>query len=138
MKHFIKIITVLAIALTLTACAKTHQLYNANTIIPTAQRTTLENTGKQIEKALQYKRWEIKSHKPGVIEADIHVRRHSAAIKIEYSEKRFAINYVDSVNLKYNQARGKIHRNYNRWINMLESEILYYLKNTNTESHQPH
>ncbi|TON39841.1 hypothetical protein CGH62_05725, partial [Vibrio parahaemolyticus] len=58
--------------------------------------------------------WTIEEVSPGVLIAKIHVRTHSAEVKIPYNNKYYSIIYLNSVNLK--ASDGKIHRNYNRWV----------------------
>lgn len=56
--------------------------------------------------------------KPGQIVGNTLVSLHKARIQIDYTEKFYAITYLESENLLYKE--GKIHRNYNRWINNLD------------------
>ena len=64
---------------------------------------------------------------PSQIQASINVRqRHLARISVDYSPFGFLIRYRDSQGLEYED--GKIHRNYNRWVNSLRAEILHQLK----------
>lgn len=65
--------------------------------------------------------WIMTETKPGVIRGELFVRSHRAVIDIPYSYKSYSINYVDSENLMEND--GKIHRNYNRWVNNLDVDI---------------
>ncbi len=65
--------------------------------------------------------WTIEETSPGVLIAKINVRSHFAEVKIPYSNKYYSIIYLNSVNLK--ASDGKIHRNYNRWVNNLNVDI---------------
>ncbi|GEA22213.1 hypothetical protein [Vibrio harveyi] len=65
--------------------------------------------------------WTIEETSPGVLIAKINVRSHFAEVKIPYSNKYYSIIYLNSVNLK--ATDGKIHRNYNRWVNNLNVDI---------------
>ncbi|HHB1592414.1 TPA: hypothetical protein ACN976_000518 [Vibrio campbellii] len=65
--------------------------------------------------------WTIEEVSPGVLIAKINVRSHFAEVKIPYSNKYYSIIYLNSVNLK--ASDGKIHRNYNRWVNNLNVDI---------------
>ncbi|WDZ73326.1 hypothetical protein PWW31_07710 [Vibrio harveyi] len=65
--------------------------------------------------------WTIEETSLGVLIAKINVRSHFAEVKIPYSNKYYSIIYLNSVNLK--ASDGKIHRNYNRWVNNLNVDI---------------
>ncbi|EKO3867896.1 hypothetical protein P0E20_001849 [Vibrio harveyi] len=65
--------------------------------------------------------WTIEETSPGVLIAKINVRSHFAEVKIPYSNEYYSIIYLNSVNLK--ASDGKIHRNYNRWVNNLNVDI---------------
>ena len=59
----------------------------------------------------------------GLIEAEIMVRtRHRALIEIPFSGSHYSIIYKDSHGLGY-ERRGKIHKNYNKWVTMLSATI---------------
>ena len=58
---------------------------------------------------------------PGLIEASINVRTHKATVSIPYSAKGYSIEYKDSVNLGH--KGNNIHRNYNKWVTLLDRDI---------------
>ncbi|WP_050921857.1 hypothetical protein [Vibrio harveyi] len=76
--------------------------------------------------------WTIEETSPGVLIAKINVRSHFAEVKIPYSNKYYSIIYLNSVNLK--ASDGKIHRNYNRWVNNLNVDIQRALALLSAES----
>jgi hypothetical protein len=96
-----------------------------NTLDISAQPVPKHLTMNQIKKCIQTagaeKKWHMTEIKPGLIQGTIILRNHSAVIEIPYSEKSYSINYVSSVNLGY--KNGKIHRNYNKWITLLNDSI---------------
>jgi len=109
-------------ALMLVACANTKPVYNAtDTAFPVA--LTQSQAQESIVKALQYKRWRIVESSEDRIIAEIHVRTHYAKIEIDYTANGYSIRYLDSDNLDYNASSNVIHRNYNKWIQLLETEI---------------
>ncbi|EOD80581.1 hypothetical protein D515_00535 [Grimontia indica] len=65
--------------------------------------------------------WIMTETTPGVIRGELFVRSHRAVIDIPYNDKSYSINYVESENLM--ESGGKIHRNYNRWVNNLDVDI---------------
>jgi len=82
---------------------------------------TMEQVEKAIIQAGAQKKWRMMIIKPGQIVGNILVRSHKARIQIDYTEKIYTITYLESNNLLYKD--GKIHRNYNRWINNLDQTI---------------
>ena len=65
--------------------------------------------------------WIMKDDGPGRLTGILNLRTHTAEVDIPYSANSYAIKYRSSVNL---QARdGKIHRNYNGWIQNLTRSI---------------
>ncbi|MGB0935858.1 MAG: hypothetical protein ACPGTQ_00300 [Colwellia sp.] len=100
--------------LMLSAC-QSKAIYN----VPSAsvpEGVTAKQVEKSIRKALVQKGWNVKNKSEGTIVADILVRDHSAEILIKYSSLSYSIEYVKSTNLKYNDSKKTIHRNYNNWI----------------------
>ena len=65
--------------------------------------------------------WVMKEDGPGKISASLAVRKHTAEVEIPYSPKGYSINYKTSTNL--DAADGKIHKNYNGWIQNLSKGI---------------
>lgn len=58
------------------------------------------------------------------VRATILVRsKHHAEIEIPFTERSYSIIYKSSRNLDYNEKKQKIHRNYNKWIVMLNASI---------------
>lgn len=117
-----KVLLGLFVILGLTACKTTHPLYNADSQIA-ATNISSEVMGKSIASALRYKGWKVLSKTDDEILAGITVRSHYAEIKIKFNGPQYTIEHVKSSNLDYNGAKNVIHRNYNRWIKMLEAEI---------------
>ena len=76
---------------------------------------------KAITLALNQRGWRVVSEQPGVIEASVDVRDHQAIVDITYSATGYGIQYKDSTNLDHNG--NNIHRNYNKWVVLLDREI---------------
>lgn len=123
MKH---IIIMIIVVFTLTSCARTQPIYNVEEQAIVASVSS-EQVEESIIAALTHKGWKIIEQSPGKINAFIDVRgKHNAEIQIAYTTSNFSINYVNSGNLKYGTNRKKqtvIHRNYNKWITLLNNEI---------------
>jgi PBP1b-binding outer membrane lipoprotein LpoB len=65
--------------------------------------------------------WVMEQIDPGVIRATLRKRTHVAVIDIKYTKSDYSIEYVSSVDLKYDGTF--IHHNYNRWIANLVNDI---------------
>ena len=80
---------------------------------------------RQIQAAMvsggQTRGWIVKAVRRGHMEATLFVRSHMAKVDITYAAKGYSIHYRDSKNLGY--ADGKIHRNYNKWVQNLDMDI---------------
>ncbi|WP_455823775.1 hypothetical protein [Pseudomonas graminis] len=82
-----------------------------------------------IVNALQKREWTVQRLSPQLVQAEITVRnQYYAAIDIRYTRNSYAITYRDSRDLGYKD--GKIHRNYNRWVSMLDRDILAALRSS--------
>ena len=121
MKNIIRAaIFILVLTLTVGCVGRTKPVYNIeNQSIDYA--LTMEQVEKAIVKSGSQKKWRMMVVKPGQIVGNILVRSHKARIQIDYTEKFYAITYLESNNLLHKD--GKIHRNYNRWINNLDQTI---------------
>jgi hypothetical protein len=51
----------------------------------------------------------------------LYIRSHVATVDIYFGTTSYSIIYKDSVNLDYKD--GRIHRNYNKWVQNLNSDI---------------
>ncbi len=92
---------------------------------PVAASTTKAVTAEQVRGAIIRAGaglgWTVVDGGPGVLLGSIALRTHTAHIEIPYSAQSWAINYKSSTNL--NAEPGKIHRNYNGWIQNLDRAI---------------
>ncbi|MGI2259700.1 hypothetical protein [Shewanella sp. GXUN23E] len=116
----IKLITVALMLTSVVACGKMQPVKNVQSA-PVAFNLTTEQVKSAILQSGIDRGWVMKEITPGVIRGEIFIRSHHAVVDIEYSDKSYSINYVSSDNLKYDE--GKIHRNYNRWVNNLDVDI---------------
>ena len=87
---------------------------------------SLEQIKKAILLAGNGRGWLMKETTDGQIEAVLNIRSHQAIARIDYNVQSYSITYVDSTNLK--AKNGQIHKNYNKWINNLNSDIKKYLQ----------
>ena len=107
-------------------CTST-QIYNVN-----QHKITTQKSSKRVYSAIKAAGtglgWHISKVKPGVAQGKLVVRDHMATVRIDYNRSYYTIRYVRSQNLKYNSAKGTIHKNYNGWIHNLENAINAYLR----------
>ena len=72
----------------------------------------------------QTRRWTAEIAGEEAIRAKLNIKnKHLAVVEIPYSESTYSIIYTSSTNLDYSAARQSIHRNYNKWILQLSTEI---------------
>ena len=85
--------------------------------------------------------WRITGEAPGVIQASLFIRTHTAVVTIHYDESNYWIDYQDSANLDYSPndktlsgpsrriVKGpRIHKNYNLWVDQLAKRIAIQTK----------
>jgi hypothetical protein len=65
--------------------------------------------------------WQMNADRPGHITGRLVLRTHVAVVDVDYTPKVYSIKYRESSNLDYDS--GKIHRNYNGWIQNLDKAI---------------
>ena len=119
-----KVVLLLLISLFVLSCAhKVQPIYDAEISVPPKAQS--EDISKAIRSALIARGWTVTKEDQDVIESQIHVRSHTAAIRIPFNEQSIRIRYVSSDHLLYSQESGtaSIHRNYNKWIKLLEQDI---------------
>ncbi|MCR9212174.1 MAG: hypothetical protein NXI13_00540 [Proteobacteria bacterium] len=98
-------------------------IYNAENIaLPPIYKTApLSDTTSAIERGTKDAGWKVKTVGPQEIEASLKIRVHTAVVRINYSDTDYSITYNSSTNLPYTGTR--IHKNYNLWIERLQTKI---------------
>jgi len=125
MKKLLKISGLVGVLLfVLTGCGAA-AVYNVqNSPVEVKKGTSQDTIYKAIKQAGYKKGWRISKVKPGVAKAFINVRgKHQANALIEYNSESYSINYQSSSNLKYDETKNTIHKNYNSWIVNLDNAI---------------
>lgn len=117
-----KIILVLLFAMAVSACKTTVPINNVSNA-EVVGKPSLSQIKESIVEALKYKRWVPVSVEDKQITAEIWVRSHYAKISIDYDNESYSINYIESNNLDFDAGKNQIHRNYNKWIILLDQEI---------------
>ncbi|CRM64987.1 hypothetical protein [Pseudomonas sp. 58 R 12] len=121
--------TLITLALLTTAGCTSKPVLNTQHDLPATAQVSEEKMKTVIVNALQKREWTVQRLNPQLVQAEITVRnQYYAAIDIRYTRNSYAITYRDSRELGYKD--GKIHRNYNRWVSMLDRDIMAALRNT--------
>ncbi len=116
----LKLLGSLLLALLLVGCGRVQPVMNVEDT-PVGYNLQSKQVKMAIMQAATNRGWIVEEVSPTELNAKIHVRAHYAEIKIPFNDKFYSIIYLNSENLKENG--GKIHRNYNRWINNLNVDI---------------
>lgn len=104
-------------------CTPNQPVYNVeHAAVPAAgKQLSADQVRTAIVRALVQKGWSVTDESKGHLEAQIHVRSHMARMNIDYSPTHYSITYKDSAVLNYDGTT--IHRNYNKWIMLLQNLI---------------
>lgn len=119
MNRIVKWFFAFAVAGALVGCARTAPIDQVHSTVTAGH--TAEQVKMAILKAGQKRDWIMTEAGPGVIKGRLQSRDHSVQVSIPYTATSYSINYENSLNLK--AADGKIHKNYNRWVNNLDHDI---------------
>ena len=115
--------TLITLALLTTAGCTNKPVLNTQHDLPATAQLSEEKIKQVIVAALQKREWTVQRLGPQLVQAEITVRNQfHAEIDIRYTRTSYAITYRDSRDLGYKD--GKIHRNYNRWVSMLDRDIM--------------
>lgn len=115
--------TLITLALLTTAGCTNKPVLNTQHDLPATAQLSEEKIKQVIVAALQKREWTVQRLSPQLVQAEITVRNQfHAEIDIRYTRNSYAITYRDSRDLGYKD--GKIHRNYNRWVSMLDRDIM--------------
>jgi hypothetical protein len=124
MQRLLKCAVVLAAAAVLAACNTMAPIQNVGNVTISAQANkplTTEQVRGAIVRAGATLGWIMKDAGPGKLHGILLIRTHTAEIDIPYSASSYSITYSSSVNLQ--EGGGKIHKNYNGWIQNLNRGI---------------
>lgn len=119
--------TLIALTLLAVAGCTSKPVLNTQHALAASEQVSEEKMKQAILTALDKRNWSVQRADPRLIQAQINVRnRYYAEIDIRYTGTHYAITYRDSQELGYKD--GKIHRNYNRWVSMLDRDIMAGLR----------
>jgi hypothetical protein len=119
----LKIAAVAVVAAALAACtaAPIVNVSEAPVVTATGKSLSNEQVRNAIVRAGTSLGWQMKEDGPGMLVGTLHLRKHTAVVAIPYSAKSYSVQYRSSENL--DEQGGKIHKNYNGWIQNLTRGI---------------
>jgi hypothetical protein len=101
--------------------------HDSISIIASEGKTLEASQVKQaIEIAARSRDWTTSNLDNGKLAAKIVVRnKHTVMVEISYDASHYSINYLDSINMKYEVKNGQalIHPFYNKWVDYLKDSI---------------
>jgi len=119
--------TLIALALLTTVSCTSKRMYTPTRVVPAQIHADQEQVKQAILKTLAARQWNVQRISPNLIQAEITVRqKYHAEIDIPYAASDYKIVYRDSRELNYKD--GKIHKNYIRWVRLLDRGILRELQ----------
>ena len=122
---FFKVLLTMVFITFLFGCAGKYQ--TPNNITTPVEGLTKEQVKKAIlatatkDKAA-FGTWKMDVISNNTIRGRLFNRNYEVVVNIPYSAKGYSINYV-SVSNNLKNGQGNVHRNYNRWINNLDTKI---------------
>jgi predicted small lipoprotein YifL len=124
--------TLMVLALLSTVACTSKPLYTPSRVIPASIHADQEQVKQSILKNLVARKWTVQRISPNLIQAEITVREtFHVEIDIDYSATDYKIVYRDSRGMDYKD--GKIHKNYIRWVRLLDKGILRDLRDKQNE-----
>jgi len=119
-----KWLAVLAATVALTACNTIAPIQNVDSV-PVSNSANKKLSAEEVRAAIVRAGaglgWIMKDAGPGTINGTLILRTHTAEVQIPYSAASYSIVYKSSINLQ--ESGGKIHRNYNGWVQNLNRGI---------------
>jgi hypothetical protein len=94
---------------------------DAPVVVAAGKQATTDDVKMAILRAGGNLGWQMTQTGPGLINARIALRGHTASVDVNYNTKTYTITYRDSTNL--DAGGGQIHKNYNGWIENLDRDI---------------
>ncbi|WP_397457794.1 hypothetical protein AB3464_18810 [Pseudomonas asplenii] len=118
--------------LTTAGCTSKKIITPTRTVTPQIQASQ-EQMKQAILTTLVKRKWSVQRVNPSQIQAEITVReKFHVEIDINYSASGYTIAYRDSSGMDYKDS--KIHKNYIRWVRLLDKGILRELRDHDAES----
>ena len=131
MNYFLRA-TLIALALLTTVSCSSKRMLTPDRTLHASIQTDRAQMQQAIVKTLVARGWTVQKITPQLVQAQITVRgQYHAEIDIPYSANHYQIVYRTSSGLDY--ENGKIHKNYIRWVRLLDRDIVRDLKDNQNE-----
>ena len=125
-------VTLIALALLSTVSCSSKPMQTPDRTLHASIHADRAQMQQAIVKSLVGRGWTVQKITPDLVQAQITVReQYHAEIDIPYSASHYQIIYRNSSGLDYKD--GKIHKNYIRWVRLLDKGILRELKDHQNE-----
>ena len=125
-------VTLIALALLTTVSCSSKRMLTPDRTLHASIQSDRAQMQQAIVKTLVARGWTVQKITPQLVQAQITVReQYHAEIDIPYSTNHYQIVYRTSSGLDY--ENGKIHKNYVRWVRLLDKGIVGELKNNQNE-----
>ena len=113
----------LAVAIAMAGCtvAPIHNVEQQAAVTSSGKPLTKDQVRAGIVRAAAALGWQVNDEGPDMLVGTIQLRKHVAVVSIPYSATSYSIKYRSSENLE--ESGGKIHKNYNGWIQNLQRGI---------------
>jgi hypothetical protein len=121
LNRFGRVLLVAAPVLLAGGCVNKPILSVQDASVSTSRPVSLEEVGRTIMRAGSGMGLQMKSVKPGLINATHTGSHYSAVMEIRYDTKRYNIAHKDSQGMKYDG--NTIHFRYNEWVQRLDKAI---------------
>ncbi len=129
MKISSHIVKILFLIILFTSSCSPNRLYSPKPFAIT-KSTNQDKVKLAILEVLNKRKWKVKKELLEFIEAKRRDKQYNATIRIHFDRRQVRIRYFDSENLNYifEDKVRKIHPKYNKWIKVLEKDLLRTLK----------
>ena len=125
-------VTLIALALLTTVSCSSKPMQTPDRTLHASIHADRAQMQQAIVKSLVGRGWTVQKITPDLVQAQITVReQYHAEIDIPYSASHYQIIYRNSSGLDYKD--GKIHKNYIRWVRLLDRDIVRDLKDKQNE-----
>ena len=111
-------------ALFVTACAPVpvRNVVDAP-VVSNKDSVTLDDVRDAVTRAGAGLGWIMIEEEPGRVRGTLKLRGHVAIVDVTFDTSTYNIQYVGSTNLNFSETNGTIHKNYNGWIQNLDTAI---------------
>jgi len=117
------------VVLLLAGCATTQPVFDVTQapVVTNKPNPSMDDVRQAVVRAGSTLGWQMNPDRAGHVTGRLLLRTHVAVVDVDYTQNAYSIKYRESTNLDYSD--GKIHRNYNGWIQNLDKAIRIQLQN---------